>query len=400
MTGLPDVPSARDLAFEIVHDLGPGFAGRAAGYDRETAFPFENYAELRDAGMLGLCIPKRYGGMGASFQDYMHVAAELARFCPMTALTYNMHSQTTLWTGILADDLDMPADVRERHERIRSELYRWILEDGAIMSQPLSEGIARGATAGVATTATPVPGGFNVNGRKVFASLAGAAHAYNFTCRVPGEEGLRFLSVRSDNAGVRIVGDWDPLGMRGTDSRTLVFEDAFVEADDELLPPGGFDQLAARWPHVYLTLTPTYVGLTRAVVDFVQGYLGSTPPPGIPARRDVPAKQWAWAEIQIAYERSRSLWECAVAEARLDPDPEQLRRAWAASYTAMETEPEVAALAIRACGGGSLMRNLPLEQHYRDARCGSVMLPWSAEVCLELLGRYGLYDEPDDHRHV
>ena len=62
--------------------------------------------------------------------------------------------------------------------------------------------------------------------------------------------------------------------------------------------------------------------------------------------------------------------------------------------------PEVAALAIRACGGGSLMRNLPLEQHYRDARCGSVMLPWSAEVCLELLGRFGLYGELEDHRHV
>jgi alkylation response protein AidB-like acyl-CoA dehydrogenase len=392
--------AVRERALALVRELGPAFAERAAGYDRETAFPFENYAELREAGLLGLCIPQRYGGMGASFQDYMHVAAELARFCPMTALTYNMHSQTTLWTGILADDLDMPPEVRERHERIRAGLYRWILDDGAIMSQPLSEGIARGATAGVATTATPVPGGFNVNGRKVFASLAGAAHAYNFTCRVPGEEGLRFLSVRSDNPGVRIVGDWDPLGMRGTDSRTLVFEDAYVEADDELLPTGGFDQLAARWPHVYLTLTPTYVGLTRAVVDFVQGYLGSTPPPGIPARRDVPAKQWAWAEIQIAYERSRSLWECAVAEAGLDPDPEQLRRAWAASYTAMETAPQVAALAIRACGGGSLMRNLPLEQHYRDARCGSVMLPWSAEVCLELLGRFGLYEEPDDHRHV
>ena len=390
--------TARERALALVHELGPAFARRAAGYDRETAFPFENYAELREAGMLGLCIPERYGGMGASFQDYMHVSAELARYCPMTALTYNMHSQTTLWTGVLADDLDMPPDVRERHERIRSELYRWILEDGALMSQPLSEGIARGATAGVATTATPVPGGFEVNGRKVFASLAGAADAYNFTCRVPGEEGLRFLSVRSSNPGVKIVGDWDPLGMRGTDSRTLVFEDAFVEADDELLPTGGFDQLAARWPHVYLTLTPTYIGLTRAVVDFVQAYLGSTPPPGIPARRDVPAKQWAWAEIQIAYERSRSLWECAVAEAGLDPTPEQLRRAWAAAYTAMETAPEVAALAIRACGGGSLMRNLPLEQHYRDARCGSVMLPWSAEVCLELLGRFGLYEEPDDHR--
>ena len=249
----------------------------------------------------------------------MYISAELARFCPTTALTYNMHSQTVLWTGILADDLDMPDDVRERHETRRTELYRWILEDGAIMSQPLSEGIARGATAGVATTATPVPGGFQINGRKVFASLAGAAHAYNFTCRVPGEEGLRFLSVRSDNPGVEIVGDWDTLGMRGTDSRTLVFKDAYVSADDELLPTGLFDQLAARWPHVYLTLTPTYIGLTRAVVDFVQGYLGSNPPPGIPARRDVAPKQWAWAEIQIAWERSRSLWECAVAEAGLDP---------------------------------------------------------------------------------
>ncbi len=397
MTGAHPV---RDRAFAIIRELGPAFAERAAGYDRAPAFPFENYADLRDAGMLGLCIPVRYGGMGASFQDYMHASAELARFCPTTALTYNMHSQTVLWTGILADDLDMPPEVRERHERIRSELYRWILEDGAIMSQPLSEGIARGATAGVATRATPVPGGFEINGRKVFASLAGAADAYNFTCRVEGEEGLRFLSVRSDNPGVKIVGDWDTLGMRGTDSRTLLFEDAFVAADDELLPTGLFDQLAERWPHVYLTLTPTYIGLTRAVVDFVQGYLGSTPPPGIPARRDIPAKQWAWAEIQIAYERSRSLWECAVAESRLDPSPEQLRRAWAASYTAMETAPEVAALAIRACGGQSLMRNLPLEQHYRDARCGSVMLPWSAEVSLELLGRFGLYEERDDHRLV
>ena len=88
-----------------------------------------------------------------------------------------------------------------------------------------------------------------------------------------------------------IVGDWDTLGMRGTDSRTLVFKDAFVAADDELLPTGLFDQLAARWPHVYLTLTPTYIGLTRAVVDFVQGYLGSTPAAGRPgaARRRPPS---------------------------------------------------------------------------------------------------------------
>jgi alkylation response protein AidB-like acyl-CoA dehydrogenase len=384
---------ARSELLRTARALGPAFAERASQYDREAAFPFENYAELREAGFLGLCIPARYGGLGASFADYMHVAAELARFCPMTALTFNMHCQTVLWTGIVADDLDLAPDDRERHERTRQELYRAVLEQGEIHSQPLSEGVSRGATAGVTTRAVPTEGGWLVSGRKIFASLAGAASAYNLTCVVPGEELIRFLSVRSDTPGVRIVGDWDPLGMRGTDSRTLLFEDAFVPYEAELLPAGAYDQLAARWPYVYLTLTPTYMGLTRAVVDFVQGYLGGAAPPGIAARRDVPQKQAGWAQIQILHERARALWEAVVAEAGVDPTPDQLRRAWAAHYTVMETAPEVASLAIRVCGGASMLKNLPLEQHYRDARCGSLMLPWSAEVCLDRLGRFGLFED-------
>ena len=383
----------RESLLERVRSVGPAFAERAIEYDRTATFPFANYHDLRAAGLLGLCIAERYGGLGASFADYMYCNAELARFCPMTALTFNMHSQTVLWTGIVADDLDMPDDVRARHDRIRSALYAEILERGAIMSQPLSEGIAKGATTGVTTTATPTDGGWLVSGRKIFASLSGAASAYNLTCRVPDEDSIRFLSVRADNPGVRIVGEWDTLGMRGTDSRTLIFEDALVPSDAELLPAGLYDQLAERWPYVYLTLTPAYLGLTRAVVDFVQEFLSGAAPAGITARRDVPPKQAGWAQIQIAYERSRALWERVVDEAAVDPSPAKLRRALAASHTVMETAPEVAALAIRVCGGGSIMKTLPLEMWYRDARCGSLMLPWSAEVCLERLGRFGLYDD-------
>jgi alkylation response protein AidB-like acyl-CoA dehydrogenase len=378
---------------EAARALGPAFAERAPRYDREASFPFENYADLREAGFLGLCIPERYGGLGASFADYMHVAAEIARFCPMTALTFNMHCQTMLWTGIVADDLDLAPDDRERHEAIRTALYRRVLELGEIQSQPLSEGVSRGATAGVTTVAARADGGWKVTGRKIFASLAGAASSYNLTCVVPGETRIRFLSVRADTPGVRIVGDWDPLGMRGTDSRTLLFEDAFVPADAELLPVGAYDQLSERWPYVYMTLTPTYMGLIRAVMDFVQDYLAGPAPPGIAARRDVPQKQAGWAQIQIMHERSRALWEAAVAEAGVDPTPDRLRRAWAAHYTVMETAPEVASLAIRVCGGASMLKNLPLEQHYRDARCGSLMLPWSAEVCLDRLGHFGLFED-------
>ena len=383
----------RARALELVAGLGPVFRERAPDYDREARFPFENYADLREAGLLALCIPQRYGGMGAGFRDYMHVGAALGRYCPMTALTFNMHTQTVLWTGVIADDLTMTDAERARHESIRARLYAAIVEDGAIQAQPLSEGIAKGATAGVMTRAAPVDGGFLVSGRKIFASLAGAAAAYNLTCVVPGEDRLRFLSVAADNPGVQITGTWDTLGMRGTDSRDLVFDEAFVPAEAELLPPGFFGQIAERWPYVYMTLTPAYVGLTDAVVEFVREYLSADARPGSTARRDSPAKQWGWAEIQIMAGRSRATWERTVDEAAADPTTERLRRALVSTYTVMETAQEVAARAIRVCGGTTILKRLPLEQHYRDARCGSLMNPWSAEACLERLGRLELFED-------
>ena len=64
----------------------------------------------------------------------------------------------------------------------------------------------------------------------------------------------------------------------------------------------------------------------------------------------------------------------------------------------MENANELAQLAIRTCGGQAMLKNLPLERIYRDSRCGSLMLPWTAELCLDKLGRGTLYEpgETDD----
>ena len=78
----------RQAVIDAVHQLGPAFAERAPGYDRAPAFPFENFADLRGAGLLGLCVPERFGGLGADFATYMHVAATIGSYCPTTALTY------------------------------------------------------------------------------------------------------------------------------------------------------------------------------------------------------------------------------------------------------------------------------------------------------------------------
>ena len=73
------------------------FADRAATYDRDAKFPIENYRDLHRAGLLGVSIPKKHGGLGADYQTYALAAAEIGRYCGATALTWNMHVCSTLW---------------------------------------------------------------------------------------------------------------------------------------------------------------------------------------------------------------------------------------------------------------------------------------------------------------
>ena len=77
------------------------FAHRASDLDRTASFPTENFQDLRDMGLLGICVPADLGGLGADFKTYMLVGAEIGRYCGATALTWNMHVCSSLWTGSL-----------------------------------------------------------------------------------------------------------------------------------------------------------------------------------------------------------------------------------------------------------------------------------------------------------
>ncbi len=273
--------------------LGPGIAARSAEYDRNASFPTANWADFAANDLLGICIPRADGGLGADFVGYALVAEELGRHCTTTALTFNMHVATTLLTGQIADDMTMTADERRvLHER-RSNLRRGVIDEHHIHSQPFSEGASAGATTGFATRAVPVDGGYRVTGRKIFASLSGAADISNVVCVVDGDPRIRLLGVPADADGVRLEGDWDPLGMRATDSRNLIMDDVFVPAEHEWIPPGMFDQAAERWPYFYMTLSFAYLGLMRAIMDDTAAYLIGDG--GDTSRRSHPIKQQGWA---------------------------------------------------------------------------------------------------------
>jgi alkylation response protein AidB-like acyl-CoA dehydrogenase len=383
----------RDELVHRVRAMGPVLAERAVRYDREASFPFENFVDFRRIGLLALCVPEQHGGLGATYADYVRVSEEIGRYCGATALTFNMHNATMLWCGEVADSLSMSPDERGRHDEIRTAMFRGVVERGHIHSQPFSEGLAPGATSGVSTRARAVAGGWLVTGRKIFASLSGAANFYNVICQVAGDETIRFLGVPAEAEGVSIVDDWDPLGMRGTVSRTLLMDEVFVPETNEWLPAGIYNQAAERYPWLFLSLCPSYLGLTGGVLDATRAYLrGELPGQAAGARRDHPMKQVGWAQMQLRHQQSRALLYRAVDEATLDPDVDALVLGWSAAYTVMEHAAEVASTAIRVCGGQAMLKHLPLERMYRDARLGSLMLPWSAEVCLERLATARLYD--------
>jgi len=403
---LPFTTKQRSL-LALAHELGATkFAPRAAQWDREASFPIANYDDLREAGLLRLCVPQSHGGLGADYPTYMMVAAELGRFCGATALTYNMHICSTMWTGVLADGIAMTDAQRAEHARRRELHFRRVVQDGAVYAQPFSEGSAAAAgRAPFGTTARKVDGGWVVNGRKIFASLSGAADYYGVLCtedkgdEKPDARDTLYLAVPATSEGFSIGGEWDPLGMRGTVSRNLAFKEVFVSDDEQLMPRGIYFKGAQTWPAMFFTLAPTYLGIANAAYDFTVSYLRGEVPGEPPVKRRMyPTKQVAVAQMRIQLEAMKSLFTRAILEAGPNPSKDVRMRLYAAQYSVMEGANDIARLAIRTCGGQSMMKHLPLERLYRDSRCGSLMLPWTAELVLDRMGRETLYEagEKDD----
>lgn len=378
-------------------------APRAAIIDREACNPLENYADLRECGIHVMCIPERFGGLGHDYATYMMVASELGRHCGATALSFNMHASTTLWIGEMLEGLALSDEQRQGLEASRALHYGRMVNEGALYAQTFSEGnMAASGKAPFGTVAKKVKGGWLLNGQKIFASLSGAATHYGILCTAEKPELDRadtlYMGVPTRAEGFTISGDWDPLGMRGTVSRNLFLKDVFVPENAQIMPPGTY-HLAARYiPHMFLTLCGTYVGVAQGAYDFTVQYLRGEVPGVSGKSRMHPAKQYAVAEMFIKLEQIRSLFIRAIQEIKVKPTKSARLRTYATQFTVMEGAVDICRLAIRTCGGRSMLKTFPLERMYRDARCGSLMFPWTAEICLERLGRETLYElgETDD----
>ncbi|MFB9239966.1 acyl-CoA dehydrogenase family protein, partial [Plantactinospora siamensis] len=226
-------------ALDAARRLAPRFAARAAEHDRDGSFPASDFADLGEAGLLGLMVPTELGGLGSSFAGYAAVATELARGNGATALVFNMHASVTGALGAVTEELAQALGIPDEALAARDRL----LADAAAGSWygvAMSERGAGARLSQLSTVYEPVDGGYHIKGAKTFCSGAGHADAYLVAARSAADPSVVSQFLVPAGAGVTVEPTWDSLGMRATSSHDLHL-DAVVPADRLL---GGVEGLA------------------------------------------------------------------------------------------------------------------------------------------------------------
>ena len=382
-----------------INELGPKFAERAADIDLDASFPTENYKDLAAEGFMTLTVPVEFGGHGFSLGEYAMAGAEIGKYCGATALTFNMHNSTMMWARFMYEQPHLTEEDRAAFGPMRERQFRRAVKEQGIYSQPISEAGHNWTSRPIQTECRKVDGGWVINGMKKFASLAGYCDYYSIGCteRFEGieprhEDTMNFI-VHKDAKGLQVKGEWDPLGMRGTNSRDLILTDVFVSEEDLLMPQGIFIKTMPHYPTLMATLSPTYMGVAQAAYDFTVSYLRGEVPGTPPIdRRMYATKRLAVSKMYARLAPVRALWWQMFSEAKPFPSQAEVLRMYAAQYNVMEAAQELAALAIRTCGGQAMLKSLPLERIYRDSRCGALMLPYTSEIMEDYMSVLALYD--------
>ncbi|MFB9719466.1 acyl-CoA dehydrogenase family protein [Planobispora longispora] len=365
------VPTDDDI-IALAAEVGLRCAPSEARHDREATFVTEAYAEMRESGYLKLAVPAEFGGLGAGLRQVVLAEGELARRAGSAALAAAMHLYLTLvqcW----------------RHRRGAPDAegaLRRVAADGLIMA-------TSGGSDWVCptTTAVEADGGFRFTGRKRFCSQAPVATVLS-TSAVLGEPGpdaeVLHATVPLSSPGVSLVETWDTLGMRGTASHDVVFDDVFVPAEKVVgrRPYGRLTgPLLVAAIHFAPVVGAVYLGIARGACDEALRALaarGQDPDPA--AVRQI-------GEMTARLRVARWALLAAVEETGEDPpaDERTLVTLMVAKRHAVREAKAVVDLALDTVGGPAFFRASPLERAYRDVR-GGPFHPLTPEATLALAG--------------
>ena len=342
-----------------VEELAARFAARAEQHDREGTFPFENFADLREAGYLKLTVPREYGGDEVSLYSLLQLQERLAYGDGSTALAVGWHVGQVLHFRTS----------RKWPEPLFADLCRSVVQDGTMINTFASEAASGSPSRGgrPETTAVRADGGWRITGRKTFSTLAPILDRFIVTAYVPEEDcAAEFLVERTER--VSVVETWDTLGMRSTGSHDVVLDGAFAGADQRIRGKGEDD--GGGW---LLHIPACYIGIARAARDYALEFARSYRPNTLSEPiASLPSVRQTIGEMELELRTARSLlYEAADRWDREVSRRPSLRPEFGmAKYVAVNNAIRVVDLSMRIVGGTSLSRRSPLERYYRDVRAG------------------------------
>lgn len=376
------------------------FAERASEIDRENRYPAENFAALQELGIPRMALPKEFGGLAISAEGQTRVMEEIAYGDASTAVALNMHI-------LVADFLThFPPFTR------RNTVLQDIGQNGAMICGPGSIPTGELDNRKAGYRAAEEGDVLVVNGRAGFASGSEGSKYTILAAVIDRGEGrepdLAVLLPDLTTPGLRVLHNWDAMGLRGTASHDIVAENVRIPKAEALVIPLALlrvileaqgqvtspqTQNRARGA---LGILAIWLGLAQAAFDFTldyvrqrHGYLAGPTATlgGVPGYRS----DEAWAQMAIGnmehwLETGRTVLYDTVR--RLDDPFENpqafIRHLVRTVYHLRRMSEEVSAGAMRTCGAHAYVRSKPLERIFRDMVGGNVMAWKTDELQLSL----------------
>ncbi|WP_339145619.1 MULTISPECIES: acyl-CoA dehydrogenase family protein [unclassified Sutcliffiella] len=363
--------------------LAKDFSKRAASYDQNAEFPFENFQALKDGGFINLTIPEKYGGQDAGLYEFLLLQETIAQGDGPTALSLGWH------LGIMMNAANNPSWPEDTFERICKQ----IVQDKKLINSAHSEAKtgspARGGKPGTIAKRLP-DGGWLINGRKNFASLAPALDFFIISASIDGSDDVGEFLLPRELSGISIEETWNTLSMRATRSDDLLITDV-IAPEDALLY---IKKKQAPKPQGWLLHIPAcYLGIAisarNEAVSFADTYHPNSLPHPI---KEVAKVRERVAKMDLELTSARHL---LYSVARLwDEQPHKremlVGELAVAKLIGTNSAIKVVDEAMRIVGAQSLHAEHPLQRHYRDVRAG-LHNPPADELTIEMLAKQAFH---------
>jgi alkylation response protein AidB-like acyl-CoA dehydrogenase len=335
-------------------EIGPN----VLAWDEDQIFPLEVIKQAGKLGYLGAIFPEELGGAGLSYVDYAIIIEELSRVDPSVGLIVAAHNSLCTNHIFLAGN-----DEQKRKYIPKLATGEWI------GCWSLTEPEAGSDAAGTRSKAVKQDSCWVLNGGKTFttnAQYANVCVAMAVTDRAASHHGISAFILESGIAGFRVGKKENKLGMRASDTCTLVMEDCRVPAENLLGAPGeGFLDSMKILDGGRISIAALSVGIARGAYEAALKYSKERRQFGRPIS-EFQAIRFYLAEMATEIDASRLLTERA-AQAK-DRGEEHGRFSAQAKYYASEAAVRVTDRALQIHGGYGFIKDFPVEKFYRDVK--------------------------------